>query len=242
MLSLRKVWGKKSLFQSVPYLVRVDGEVTKYLKNCVHFSDWLRQSHQEHWVRFRCRRRTSVSGVQGPSEVESARFDPDSWVGHPGQEPHRGCGQVQLWARLIGEAISISTQNWDRDFLTSQLILTLWDRSRWPSQFFPKCRDRSRWPSQSFKIFEVSWEKSGFTWLIPTLPNFSRFFWPKKAGKNWGKLGIGHPDTTQISGRVGLPYKIPIPICQKDEMAILISISTLPDFCRDIIPLEISRP
>ena len=149
---------------------------------------------------------------------------------------------LQLWARLIGEAISISTQNWDRDFLTSQLILTLWDRSRWPSQFFPKCRDRSRWPSQSFKIFEVSWEKSGFTWLIPTLPNFSRFFWPKKAGKNWGKLGIGHPDTTQILGRVGLPYKIPIPICQKDKMAILISISTLPDFCRDIIPLEISRP
>ena len=83
------------------------------------------------------------------------------------------CGQ--LWARSIGEAISILTQNRDRNFLTSQHIPTL--------------RDRSRWPSRSFKIFEVSQEKSGFSLIFldfpqlsPIFPDLSRSQFVKKSG------------------------------------------------------------
>ena len=46
------------------------------------------------------------------------------------------------------------------------------------------------------------------------------------AGKNRGKLGIGHPDMSRFVKKLGrLPRS-----------------RSRPDFCRDIIPLEISRP
>ena len=127
----------------------------------------------------------------------------------------------QLWARSIGEAVSILTQNRDRDFLTSQLTPTL--------------RDRSRWPSRSFKIFKVSREKSGFTRLYPTFPNFFYLKGQEKSRKTRNRASQLGPNFG--TGRVALPD--PNPICQKVGMAILIS--TRPDFCRDIIPLEISR-
>ena len=95
------------------------------------------------------------------------------------------------------------------------------DRSGWPSRFISKIgswsnpnfgtgRDR---PSWSFKIFELSREKSGFTrfcptfphfpWLFPTLPDFSWFFYLKMPGKieeNSGEGILTRPEFWDGSG------------------------------------------
>ena len=155
-------------------------------------------------------------------------------------------GSNQLWEGRIGEAILISTRNWDRDFLTSRRIEIIeFGEPRPPREVpnFETGRDR---PSRSFKLYEVSQEKSGFTQfylIFLTLPNFSQlyptfpiFFNLKMAAKIEENLGLGIPTLPEFWD--GLPYPIPIPICQKVMMAIPNSISTQPD----PILVEISSP
>ena len=69
-------------------------------------------------------------------------------------------------------------------------------------------------PSQSFKIFEVSQEKLGFTQFSPILPDFSQFpptfpifFRLKMPGKIQENSGLGIPTRPKIQDWSGCPTR-----------------------------------
>ena len=100
-------------------------------------------------------------------------------------------------------------------------------------------------PKVSFKIFEVSLEKSGFPRFSPTLPDFSRFFYLKRSGKlRKTQDRVSRHDPNFGTGRVALPDPDPHLSKSRDGHPDLnLDLDpTRPDFCRDIFPLEISRP
>ena len=92
-----------------------------------------------------------------------------------------------------------------------------------------------------------------FPRFFPIFPDFSRCFWPKKDGKTRGKSRFSpilsrkfedsDLDPIPICWKVGIGHPDPIPICWKIGIGHpdLDLDPTRPDFCRDLIPLEISR-
>ena len=121
-------------------------------------------------------------------------------------------------------------------------------------RLIPTLRDRLRWPSLSFKIFEVSREKLGFTQfspifpnfprLCPTLPDFSRFFFTwkgwEKLRKIWDRASQHGPNFW--TGRAALPDPHLDLSKSWDGHPDLNLDPTWPNFGRDTTPLEISRP
>ena len=138
---------------------------------------------------------------------------------------------LQAWARSIGEASPISTENRDRDFFFIPISILHRDRGAQTSsksqdksrdksrpnldsprlfwQIFSKSRDKSRPNLDSPRLF--GW-KSGRVEAIPTLPDFwlkvgeSRD-WPRLSSNCLGNFESrgGLPDLDFLKSRGGLP-------------------------------------